>query len=299
MSTDDSESGPFDSSGESPKHAGPMVVRMVLGGRLRRLREAQGITRKAAGAAIRGSHSKISRLELGRTGFKRRDVADLLNLYGVSDEIERAGLLTLVEQANAPGWLHEYGDLLLNWAETRLELEQAASVIRCYESQFVPGLLQTTDYARAVTCVEHPDAAGHEVERRVSLLVRRQQVLHRPNPCRLWVVIDEAALRRRIGDATTMRLQLEHLIEVTELPHVTIQVIPFSTGVAADGAITVLRFAERELDDVVYLDQFAGALYLDKRADVLHFCQVMDRLSTCAEPPAATSRIFRQLLEET
>lgn len=299
MSTGKTASGPVDNSGEGSQHAGPMVVRMLLGGRLRRLREARGITGKDAGAAIRGSHSKISRLELGRTGFKRRDVADLLNFYGVSDEIERADLLTLVDRANALGWLHEYGDLLLSWAETRLELEQAARVIRCYEAQFVPGLLQTTGYARAGTRLHHPDAPAREVERRVSLLMRRQQVLHRPEPCRLWVVVDEAAVRRRIGTAATMRRQLEHLIEAGELPHVTIQVMPFTTGVAADGTITLLRFAERELGDVVYLDQFAGALYLDKPADVLHYCQVMDRLSTCAEPPAETSTIFRQILEET
>src|SRR5215831_16701365 len=166
--------------------AGPIVVRMLLGARMRRFREASGITCAAAGYAIHGSHSKISRMEMGRSGFKRRDVADLLTLYGVHDEIERDDLFTLVDKANSPGWLHQYLDVLSSPAEIRLELEQCASVIRCYENQFVPELLQTEEYARALIERHHPGTPAQEIDRRIGLLDRRQQVLHGPKPARLW-----------------------------------------------------------------------------------------------------------------
>jgi transcriptional regulator with XRE-family HTH domain len=278
--------------------AGPTVVRMLLGGRLRQLREASGMTRADAGWAIRGSDAKISRLETGRSSFKRRDVADLLTLYGVRDHRERDGLFVLVDQANAPGWRQEYGDLLSGSAGTRLELEQCASVIRCYQAQFVPDLLQTTDYARALLGLHHPGAQPSEIERRIELLMKRQEALRGPQPCRLWAVVDEAALRRRPGNATALRMQLERLIEISELPHVKIQVIPFTTCVAVGGAVTFLRFAESGVADVVYLDQFTGALYLDKPADVQHYGQVMDKLSTRAERPAVTPPFLHRLSKE-
>lgn len=278
--------------------AGPVVVRMLLGERLRQLREASGMTRADAGWAIRGSHAKISRMEMGRSSFKRRDVADLLTLYGVSDEIERDDLFMLVEKANTPGWLREYADVLSGSAGTRLELEQCASVIRCYQAQFVPDLLQTEDYARTLIGCDHPGGQPPEIERRLGLLAKRQEALRGPEACRLWAVIDEAALRRRPGSATILRRQLRKLIEITELPHIKIQVMPFTTGVAAGGAITVLRFAEPGVPDVVYLDQFGGALYLDKPADVQHYGQVMDRLCTRAELPAMTPAFLGRLSKE-
>ena len=281
--------------------AGPAAARMLLGERLRQLREAKGVTRADAGWAIRGSLAKISRLEMGRSSFKRRDVADLLTLYGVSDEIERDGLFMLVERANTPGWLRGYGDVLSDSAGIRLELEQCASVIRCYETQFVPDLLQTADYARALLERRHPaDPGGQpaEIERRLGLLTKRQEALRGPGASRLWAVIDEAALRRRPGSTTTLRQQLEKLIEITELPHITIQVMPFTTGVAAGGAITVLRFAESGVPDVIYLDQFTGALHVDKPADLQHYGQVMDRLCTRAESPAMTQAFLGRLIRE-
>ncbi len=177
--------------------SGPTALRIGLGGELRRRREAAGITREVAGEAIRASPAKISRLELGRVGFKERDVVDLLTLYGVGDATERAEFLALARQANAPGWWHRYSDLLPGWFETYIGLEQAATMIRTYELQFVPGLLQTREYARAVTLLGHEDAA--DVERRVELRMRRQEVLTAPAAPTLWAVIDEAALRRSLG----------------------------------------------------------------------------------------------------
>jgi transcriptional regulator with XRE-family HTH domain len=298
MGTGQIASEPVESSGLDSRPAGPTVARILLGGRLRGLREARAITREEAGQAIRSSPSKISRLELGRNGFKHRDVADLLTLYGVTDATERAGLLALVEAAKGSGWLREYSGLLSSVAEVRLELEQAASVIRSYEPQFVPSILQTRDYATAVVQIHSADALPPEIERRVDLLVKHQELLRRPQPPGLWVILDEAALRRRIGGVATMRHQLAHLIEAACLPNVTIQVVPFSCGVAAGGAITLLRFAEHELADVVYLDQPASTLQPDRPADICHYRKVIDSLSICAEPPTATVTIIRRILAE-
>ena len=185
--------------------SGPTVLRMLLGSQLRRLREAKGVTREAAGWEIRASESKISRMELGRVGFKERDVADLLTLYGVIAEEERAALLALARQANNPGWWHRYGDVLPSWFQAYLGLEAAAALIRTYELQFVPGLLQTRDYARAVVLLGHGRAPAEEIERRVDLRMARQALLTRPDPPQLWAVVDEAALRRPIGSPDIMR----------------------------------------------------------------------------------------------
>ena len=277
-----------------------MALRMVMGAQLRRLREARGITRYAAGEAIRASHSKISRLELGRTGFKQRDVADLLTLYGVNDEAERARWLELAKQTNTPGWWREYADLLPAGFEHYLGLEQAAGIIRGYEVQFIPDLLQTMRYAQAVMRLAAPFASSAEIQRRIRMQTMRQRILCRPQPPRLWVIIDEAALRRRLGGAATMRHQLRHLIQVAELPQVTIQVMPFSAGHAAvGGPITLLRFSEFELPDVVYLEQLTGALCLERPADVAQYQQVMDHLSVQAEPPSETLPILREIYHET
>jgi transcriptional regulator with XRE-family HTH domain len=287
-------------AGSAPKGppTGPTVLRIGLGGALRRRREAAGVSRERAGEAIRASPAKISRLELGRVGFKERDVADLLTAYGVHDPAERAEFLDLARQANAPGWWHRYSDLLHSWFETYLGLEQAASVIRNYELQFVPGLLQTRDYARAVTMLGHSDPV--EVERRVELRMQRQELLHRKNPPTLWAVVDEAALRRSLLKPAQTREQLTHLIEMNELPQVSLQVAPFSYGghAAAGGPFAILRFAEPDLPDIVYLEQLTSALYLDKRADVEHYAAVMDRLCAQVEPPDRTTEILMQIRSE-
>ncbi|MFG2141201.1 helix-turn-helix domain-containing protein [Streptomyces sp. NPDC048650] len=279
---------------------GPTVLRIVLGTQLRRMREAAGITREAAGDAIRGSHAKISRLELGRVSCKERDVSDLLTLYGVTDEADRSDFLTLARRTSTPGWWHQYGDVLPNWFETHIGLEEAASVIRTYEVQFVPGLLQTRDYAHAVTKLGHPRAAAEEIERRVALRVKRQELLSVPDAPRLWAVIDEASLRRPLGGPAVMADQLRHLRSMAELPNVTLQVAPFSLGglAAAGGPITILRFLEPDLPDIVYLEQLTSALYLDKRDDVDHYLAVMDRLSAQSESPRESLAILERLIKQ-
>jgi transcriptional regulator with XRE-family HTH domain len=279
---------------------GPTVLRIMLGSQLRRLREARGVTRETAGWEIRSSESKISRMELGRVGFKERDVADLLTLYGVTDETERAALLNLAREANNPGWWHRFADVLPGWFQSYLGLEAAASLIRTYEVQFVPGLLQTSDYARAVILLGHGKASAAEIERRLNLRMARQRLLTRADAPRLWAVVDEAVLRRPIGGAEVMRGQLTALIEATKLPNVRLQILPFDVGghAAAGGAFSILRFPDADLPDVVYIEQLTSALYLDKRDDVDHYAAAMERVCVEAEPPEATPEILQGMLRD-
>jgi Domain of unknown function (DUF5753)/Helix-turn-helix domain len=291
-----------ESDGESPADVvGPTVPRIMLGSQLHRFREAAGVTPDQAGYEIRASRSKISRMENGRVRFKERDVADLLSLYGVTDEQVRAGVLSLARQANAAGWWSRYGDVLADWFEAYLGLEAAASVIRTFELQFVHGLFQTEDYARAVTRLGFRAAPAEEIERRVSLRLKRQGLLTRPEPPQVWSIMDEGALRRPVGGRTVMRAQLDRLIEVAELRHVTVQVVPFGRGghAAAGGSFTVLRFSESDMPDVVYIEHLTSAVYLDKDDDVEHYMEVVNHLSTEALPPAESTRFLAKIIRET
>ncbi|RKS68132.1 helix-turn-helix protein [Actinomadura pelletieri DSM 43383] len=283
------------------RQTGPTALRMQIGARLRRLREEKGIGRAEAGAAIRGSASKMCRLELGRHGFKVRDVLDLLDLYGLDDEAERESFIELVQEAKRPGWWQSYGDVVPGWFEQYVGLEQSATTIRAYEVQYVPGLLQTFDYARAVIGLEHYDAAYDGLDRRLKVRMARQDVLRRPvSPLRFWAVIDEAALRRPIGGTATMRAQIEHLITVSEhMPNVKVQLLPFAAGghLALGGPITIVRFAEHDLDDVVYLEQLTGARYPEgKEAD--RYKEIMDSLAIRAASPARTLVLLKEMLKD-
>ena len=276
------------------------VLRMLLGAQLRRLREAEGISPERAGYEIRASRSKISRMETGRVGFKVRDVEDLLTVYGVTDGQQRSAVIALARLSSAPNWWAKYGDVLPAWFETYLGLESAAQTIRSFEVQFVPGLFQTEDYARAVTRLGHHSAPADEIERRVALRVKRQDLLTRPGPPRVWAVIDEAVLRRPYGGATVMRAQLRRLAEAADLPHVTLQAVPFTRGghAGASGAFSILRFQERDLPDVVYIEQLTSALYLDQRPDVEHYLEVVDQLSGQALTPAETRAFIDQVARQ-
>jgi transcriptional regulator with XRE-family HTH domain len=290
--------GPVRSFGR--RASGPTVQRIVLGAQLRRLRENREITTEQAAEAIRGSHSKISRMEHGRVGFKDRDVFDLLTLYGVTDPAERESLINLAHEAGNPGWWHDFGDLLPHWFEPYISLEAAASVIRNYEVQFVPGLLQSPSYAREVIQLGHPSISGDELARRVELRMGRKRLLTRPTSPRLWAALDEAVLRRPMGDAAVMREQIEHLLEMTDNPNVTLQIVPFNVGghSAAGGPFSILRFAEPELSDVVYLEQLTSALYIDKPAEVDRYLEVMERLCVQAETAADSITLLEKIRDE-
>ncbi|MFI6478889.1 helix-turn-helix domain-containing protein [Nonomuraea sp. NPDC050663] len=281
-------------------YAGPTALRILLGSQLRKLREAKGVTREEAGHLIRGSESKISRMELGRVSFKERDVSDLLSLYGVEDTKARQAVLDLVVQANEPGWWQRFNDLLPTWFQSYVGLEEAASRIRTYEVQFVPGLLQTKEYARAVVTAGVAGISQDEIARRVDLRLERQRVLDRPDGPIFWAVIDEAALRRPIGGGEVMKAQLEHLIDLMRQPRITIQVMPFSFGghSAEGGAFSILRFPDPDLPDVVYVEQLASALYLDKRDEVDRYSQVMERLCAVSTTPDETVELLRSIAEE-
>ena len=280
--------------------AGPTVRRMLVGARLRRLRTELGLTRDEAAQAIRASEWKIHRLENGQVGFKDRDIIDLLALYQVNDPAEVADFLTLAREANTPGWWQHYGDVLPSWFRTYVDLEQAATLIRTYEGQFVPGLLQTDDYMRAVVRGAHLEESSDEVGRRVRLRMARQILLTREGPPRLWAVVDEAALRRPVGGKEVMRGQLERLIEATKLPNVTLQILPFASGAhpAMGSAFSILRFADRELPDIVYLEHLTSALYLNKPDEVDQYLHVMESICVRAAAPDQTVELLDQILAE-
>jgi len=277
---------------------GPTALRIALGIQLRQLRQAGHITTTAAAEVIRATPSKISRLERGRTTARQRDVADLLSLYGITDPAEREELLEMARQTSAPGWWQQYGDVLPRWFESYIGLETAASIIRSYELQFVPGLLQTEEYARAVISISNAHASAEEIAHRVNLRMRRQELLTRPGAPEMWAVLDEAALRRSPGGPEVMRAQLEHLLQVTELPNVTLQIVLFDTGphAAAGGPFSILRFPEPDLPDVVYLEQLNSAVYLDQPDDVTSYQTIMDQLCVQAETSTASKTMIRALL---
>jgi len=293
-----SRTGPVQSTVAPTAGGSPIALRILLGAQLRRLREAKQISPEEAGYVIRASHSKISRLETGRVSFKDRDIVDLLTLYGVTDEAQRQEIRELASRASSPGWWHGYSDMLASWFEEYLGLEEAATLIGTYEAQFVPGLLQTEDYASAVIMLRysHP----REISRRVNLRIARQSILSGPHATSLSAVIDEAVLRRPIGGPRTMRAQLKHLIEMSQQPNVTIQVMPFTAGghAAAGGSFTVLQFDEDELPDLVYVEQLASAQYLVKPDVVGTYLDVLDRLRREAATPADSLRILQARLRQ-
>ncbi len=284
---------------EGQDGGGSTVRRIQLGSRLRALRQAKGLTREQAGYPIRASESKISRMELGRVGLKERDVVDLLALYGVEDVTERERLLTLTREANAPSWWHPYGDVLDTWFQNYLDLEQAAELIRNYEIQFVPGLLQTEAYARAVIKLGHDNATSEELDRRAKLRMARKELLLRDGAPRLWAVLDEAVLRRPIGGHAVLREQILSLLDSCAQPNVQIQVMPFDSGghAAAGGAFSILRFPHLELSDVVYIEHLTSGLYLDKQEDVDRYAAAIGLLFIDAEPPSRTPQILRDALK--
>ncbi len=276
---------------------GSAAARMMLGGQLRRFREAAGITPEAAGWHIRSSRSKISRMENGRVGFKERDLRDLLTLYGVTDSQVTSAMLGLAGQAQTQEWWAQFGDILPGWFEPYLGLEASASRIRSFDLQFVHGLFQTEAYARAVTALGVRGISPDEIDRRVAVRMKRQELLTAAKPPRVWSVLDEAALRRPVGGVKVMQAQLRWLAEAAQLPNVTLQVVPFRAGGhdAAGGSFTILRFSEPEVPDVVYIEQLTGALYLEKPAATDHYLDIMNRLSATSLSPAESIPFFGEL----
>ena len=268
---------------EGATGGGPTVLRILLGAHLRRLREAQGVSREDAGWEIRSSESKISRMELGRVGFKERDVADLLTLYGVDDDEERERLLALARDANNPGWWHRYGDVLPGWFQSYLGLEAAASLIRTLRAAVRPRVCCRPRTTRARWSCSATRRAGRGGRARGSACGwTASGSCTGPSAPQLWAVVDEAVLRRPIGGAERDAGPAggadrgdRSCRNVTAAGR-----CPFNVGghAAAGGAFSILRFPERDLPDVVYVEQLTSALYLDKREDVDHYAAAMERL---------------------
>jgi transcriptional regulator with XRE-family HTH domain len=288
-----------DSTGPGADGPGaPTVLRILLGTQLRRLRESRGVTAQAAAKAIRGSESKISRIELGRNAVREVDIADLLNLYGITDAAEREQLLTLASQANQQGWWHRYQDVLPNWFQSYIGLEESAESIRSFDNQFVPGLLQTEDYALAV--FQLGTYTDDETDRLVYLRKERQRRFA-SGGLRLWAIIDEVALRRPVGNVDLMRAQLEHLLDISVRPGLTLQVTPFLTGAsyAAPSSFSILSFAVDDLPDVVYVEQLTSAMYLDKRVDVDRYAEAMDHIRATSYTPEQSKELIRTIIADT
>jgi hypothetical protein len=286
---------------DAPAGGAPTVLRMILGRQLQALREKAGLSYEQAADAIFASSFTIRRMEKAEGGLRPNKVKGLLMAYGITDVREIDAFLALAREASTPGWWHNFSDILPSWFRTFPGLEEAAELIRCYEPQFVPGLLQTEDYARALTAVGFPDAPAEENERRVALRMARQQLLTRPSPPRLWAVIDETVLRRQVAGPEVMRGQIDHLIVAAELPNVTLQVLPFAAGPhkAMYGMFHLFRFPTPELPDVVYGENMTSGFYLDKPEDVASYQEAMDRISAQAAPAGQTRKILRDARKDT
>lgn len=285
------------SGGSAP--AAPTVLRMVLGRRLRHLRERAGVSFDDAARAIEVTALTVRRMEKAEVGLRIPYVKELLRTYGVpGTEIE--DFLSLAREANQPGWWHKFRDVLPEWFSAYVSLESEAAVIRLYEPQYVPGLLQTHDYAAALIRVGFPNASPEEVERHVALRLRRQDLLAKPEAPALWAVLDETVLRRPVGGPEVMRAQIDRLAEATERPKVRIQIMRFAAGPhpGAYGPFHYFRFGFSELPDIVYTEGLASARYVDQPADVVTYLEVLDRMSVQAEPVARTRDILAALRKE-
>jgi hypothetical protein len=285
------------SAGE--QNIGPTARRMILGSQLRRLREEAGITRQQAGYNIRGSESKISRLELGRVGFKERDVTDLLTMYGVDDPTERRTFLDMVKQSNEPGWWRRFGDTMPNWFTDLVGLEEAAARIQIWEPIYVSGLLQIEPYARAIFSHGRSEMADERVDQLVALRMRRQKMFSRPDAPRVWMVLDESVLYRPIGGMKVLKQQIEYLLEMSALSHVSIQVLPYSrSGLSAEHAFSLLRFGEPELPNIAYVEYLTGAHYIEKREEIEKYSRALDMLAVDAETPERSRSMLAKRRQE-
>ncbi|MET7380708.1 helix-turn-helix transcriptional regulator [Streptomyces sp. NPDC005526] len=256
----------------------PTVRRRRLGQELRRLRELKGMTAEEVAERLLVSQSKISRLENGRRSISQRDVRDLCGVYEVEDHRIVDSLMQMAKDSRQQGWWHSFGDIPYS---VYIGLETDAASLRVYDPQVVPGLLQTRQYAESLIAGALPETASADIEKRVQVRMRRQErISASDNPLRLWTVLDEAALRRVVGNRSLMRDQLEHLVEQSNLPHVTVQVIPFDMGAhpGLNGQYAILEFPDAADSSVVYIEGVTSDLYLEKANDVQKYSVMYEHL---------------------
>lgn len=277
----------------------PTVLRMVLGKRLRLLRERAGLSYEQAAQAIEVTALTVRRIEKAEVGLRIPYVRELLRAYGVPAP-ESDDFLALAREANQPGWWYTYRDVLPDWFSAYVSLESEACVIRLYEPHYVPGLLQTRDYATALMRVGFPNEPKEDVARRVALRMKRQDLLAGPEAPAVWAILDETVLRRPVGGPAVMRAQFDRLAEALDLPKVRIQIMRFGAGAhpGAFGPFHHFRFGFSELPDIVYTENLVGAAYVDRPDDVVSHLEVLDRMSVQAEPVARTRAILGELRKE-
>ncbi|GEK03991.1 helix-turn-helix domain-containing protein [Streptomyces sp. NPDC003388] len=284
----------------SERRAAPTVGQVVLGKRLQELREAAGLSREEAARVLRVASATVRRMEMAEVALKIPYVQVLLATYGAAGE-EQAAFVRLAEEANQPGWWQRFHDVLPEWFSLYVSLEGAARIVRSYEPHFVPGLLQTEAYARAVLEAGTIGQSGPEsIERHVSLRMARQRLLERDDPPHLWVIMDETVLRRPVSvDAAVMRDQLDRLLEYADRDRVTLQLAEFAAGPhpGTYAPFTLFRFAEPELPDMVFTEYLTGALYLDSRQEVSTHLEVLDHMTARASSARRTRQVLREYRE--
>lgn len=283
-----------------PKSA-PTVLAIVLGRRLAALRETAGFTAVQAAKQLRIAQTTVTRMEKAETSLKYATVKTLLEIYGVP-QYEIQEFLALLDQATTPGWWQSFRDVLPGWFGVHVSLETAATDLRGYEPGVIPGLLQTPDYARAVMERGLPRMSPDVLERSVDLRIKRQEILTRkdPAPPQLWVVTDETSLRRPAGNTAVMREQIEHLLDVADLPNVTLQVCPFEAGLhpGAFGPFTIFRFEIPELPDIVCTDSLSRAGYSEEKEEVALFREALGQMSVYAFSKQKTKTFLGDIRKE-
>ncbi|MEU3188882.1 helix-turn-helix transcriptional regulator [Streptomyces sp. NPDC006923] len=279
----------------SEPRSAPTIGQLVLSRQLRALREKAGLSREDAGRLLRVTAATVRRMEMAEVGLKVPYIQILLPAYGVPDE-EIAVFLRLADEANEPGWWQRFHDILPEWFSGYVSLEEAAKTIRSYEPHFVPGLLQTEDYAREVLTA---GAVGKttdpgRVDRHVALRTARQTLLTRPDAPTFWAVLDETVLRRPVGSPSVMRAQIDKLLEMAERPNVTLQIAELSAGhhPGTYSPFVLFRFDVPEVPDMVYIEYLTGALYLDRDAEVSGHKEAMDRMVAHAESASRSKQLL-------
>ncbi|MEV6172457.1 helix-turn-helix transcriptional regulator [Streptomyces sp. NPDC051954] len=281
----------------------PTLLKMLVGVQLAGFREDAGLAQDQAARALGFSPAKLSRIEAGkgRRPPAESDVRALLELYG-TDDYEASVLLKLLHRAGEPGWWQRYDKRLMpEWFDRLVGLQEAAAAIRTFEIQYVPGLLQTPEYTRAVVRRGLPTAPSAEVRRRVELRTRRTELLQRGEDApQLWAVIDESVLLRVLGSVDVMREQLAHLVEMAQRSNVTVQIVPLDVTNASAPAIpiTYLRFGGLDLPDVVYLEHIRSANFLEDQDETEEYRLALDRLADEALTPRASLELLRKTMEQ-
>lgn len=275
----------------------PTARRRRLAIELKRLREESGLTCSQVGKELDWSSSKVSRMETGQGRVQASDVDALCRFYAIPEEL-RDLLKSLAKESKTKGWWHAHGDAIPAWFSVYVGLEQAVSNLRTYQAEFIPGLLQTDEYA-AEQCRAWVDHTAEDISRMVDVRMRRQELLTGEDAPDLWAVIHQSALQHVVGSRQAMARQLERILEMSKLKNVTLQILPFDAGAyPTTGSYTVLGFPEQEDPDVVYREGLTDSVYLEEPKDVALYAKAFDHLRALALSPQRSTSLITRLLEE-